>query len=225
MKINIFLIIFLFLILIPLSIQAMPCHCFSARDFDLKKPEAADQYFLATSQNSFFSVVFNIEKKRVVFAKQKPNSTAEGLWVLYWLSLTTGKDTDILNQMKKEKGVWLDALAEAKVENTLPTSFKEMLQWNANEKQLAQYIVDTFLVGKGLTTQDVLQTLRNEGASNEETILASLLAKKTDSQPLDILTSVLKGETTWGTLLYTSGMDGKNMVEEIHTLLKTCSKT
>lgn len=212
--------IILLVLLLPLSAQAMPCHCFSAKDFDPGEPAAADPYYLATSQNSFFSVVFNIEKKKVVFAKQKPRSTAEGLWVLNWLALTTGKEPSSLHQGKKVRGSWQGALEEAGVKpKSLSLHFQELLQTGANDEQLAQYVVDDLLKAKGVTTTEELQTLRQAGASNEETILASLLGRKTEKLPSILFQSVGRGEITWGTLLLNAGMNGRDMVEEIRALL------
>ncbi len=85
--------IFLLMTIVTTCVQAMPCHCFSVRDFDPHEPASADPYYLATGQNSFFSIVFNVEKKKVVLAKQKPRATAEGLWILNWAAMHTGEET------------------------------------------------------------------------------------------------------------------------------------
>lgn len=212
--------IILVVFLLPFSTHAMPCHCFSARDFDPGEPAAADPYYLATSQNSFFSVVFKIEKKQVVFAKQKPRATAEGLWILNWLALATGKETNLLKKEKKTSGSWQGALKKAGVESkSLPLDFWALLEKKVDDKQLAQYVVDNLLNVKKVITPEELQNLRQARASNEETILASFLGRKTGKLPSILFQSVGRGEITWGTLLLNAGMNGREMVEEIRALL------
>lgn len=211
----------LLFVLLPLSAQAMPCHCFSARDFDPREPAAADPYYLATSQNSFFSIVFNIAKKQVVFAKQKPSATAEGLWVVNWLSLATGKDINSLKKGKKSAGSWLEGLKTVGAAlDSLPARFVALLNTGAPEDTLSRYVVDELLKAAAGIEEKDLQLLRAANASNEETILATFLGRKTTQPPAAILQSVSSGETTWGTLMLKSGMKGRDMVEEIRTLLK-----
>lgn len=207
--------------LLPIATYAMPCHCFSARDFDPKEPAAADPYYLATSQNSFFSVSFDMEKKNVVFAKQKPSSTAEGLWVLNWLALTTEVETKKIKKGKKATGSWRGALVNAGVApKSLPADFWDLIIAGASDNQLAQFIVDELLKTKGVISAAELQILRTAKASNEETILAAFLGRKTTQHPSTFFQTVASGETTWGTHMLKAGMQGRDMVEEIRTLLE-----
>lgn len=206
--------------LLPLSSLAMPCHCFSARDFDPQEPAAADPYYLATSQNSFFSIAFDIAKKNVVFAKQKPRSTAEGLWVINWLSLATGKDVKSLQKGKKVSSSWREALVLIGVDMTsLPAQFEALLNEEASEESLARFVVDDLLRTKGAISPEELEALRAGQAANEETILASFLGLKSAQRPSELHQLVASGKTTWGTLLLKSGMKGRDMVEEIRSLL------
>ena len=58
MRVLIVVVVTLFVFLTPLAAVAMPtinCHCFRDRSFDPQQPQAADGYFLATAQNSFFA--------------------------------------------------------------------------------------------------------------------------------------------------------------------------
>ncbi|PLX86751.1 MAG: hypothetical protein C0617_00005 [Desulfuromonas sp.] len=216
-----FLPILLFCCLsLPLFARAMPCHCFYVRDFDPGQPAAADPYFLATTQNSFFSVVFGIEKKKVIFAKQKPRVTAEGLWILYWLAQRSGKDPAQWKATRKAAGSWPDALSGAGVsENLLPPRVMSLLKKGAGDNALASFVVDDLLAGRTGTSPKELQGLRAEGAGDAETILACLLARKTGRQPGELFRSVKNGSSTWGTLILKAEMDGGNMVEEVKSLL------
>lgn len=217
--------VLLLLLVMPTLCQAMPCHCFSVRDFDPQEPASADPYYLATGQNSFFSVIFNIEKKKVVFAKQKPRTTAEGLWILNWAAAQTGEKQAVLKKLKKENGSWSSALKNITNQSDMfPSQFLEILNRKGSEKELAQFIVNHLLVeSTGIETKE-LQSLRNKQASNEETILAALIGLKAFKSPTSIFQQVATGETTWGTLLLTSGMKGREMVEEIRALIGEISK-
>jgi hypothetical protein len=42
-----------------LAMPAINCHCFQDRAFDPAKPSAADQYYLATTQNRLLAAVFD----------------------------------------------------------------------------------------------------------------------------------------------------------------------
>jgi len=76
------LIILLILLPMPaLAIPAISCHCFTDRSYQPSRPAAADPYFLATTQNSFFAVVFNVEKKNIVIKKQQGCFCDTGCWV------------------------------------------------------------------------------------------------------------------------------------------------
>ncbi len=215
------LICTLMLIMLPISSLAMPCHCYSARDYDPQEPAAADPYYLTTSQNSFFSIVFDIEKKNVVTAKQKRGTTTEGLWILNWLSLTTGKDLKSLKIAKKASSSWNEALKTIGVdEKLLPSQLTSLLNEGASEENLANFVVDDLLKTRGIISSQELQALRAEQASNEEAILASFLSRKTAQLPSELYRLVASGQTTWGTLLLTSGMKGRDMVEEMKIILE-----
>jgi hypothetical protein len=41
-----------------LATSAITCHCFRDRSYDPAQPSMGDPYFLATTQNSFFAIVF-----------------------------------------------------------------------------------------------------------------------------------------------------------------------
>lgn len=215
-------IVILIIFCYPLAVLAMPCHCFSERDYDPGEPAAADPYYLATSQNSFFSIVFDMEKKNVIFAKQKPRATAEGLWVLNWLASITNRDVQELKREFRTNGNWRNSIEGAGIKkNLLPGGFLELLQSGADDARLSRFIVDHLLIEKSMIAADILQELRGQATSNEETILATLLGLKTGTLATQIHQSVISGETTWGTLLLKAGMNGREMVQEINSLVGT----
>lgn len=200
--------------------QAMPCHCFPTRTFDPAKPAAVDSYLLATSQNSFMAVVFGREKKDVVLAKQKPGATAEGLWIAHWVSHKTGKDAGELLKAQRTADSWQGAITSVRIDpRKLPQQFVTILNGGGNETALSCFIVDSLLNHKGLATLEELAILRRDRATDQETILASILARKTGQRGTQIFGMVRKGDS-WGKLLQKAGLDGGKMVDEIRALLK-----
>lgn len=90
---NKILFCFILMYTLPISAYAIPaitCHCFTDRSYDAAHPAAADAYFLATTQNAFFALVFNTDKKSVVMKKQQGTSP-DDLWIAYWVASKTGK--------------------------------------------------------------------------------------------------------------------------------------
>jgi hypothetical protein len=79
-------IIMLLLLPMPaLATSAITCHCFTDRFYNAERPAAADPYLLATTQNSFFAVVFNTDKKTIVIKKQQGTSS-DDLWIAFWVA-------------------------------------------------------------------------------------------------------------------------------------------
>lgn len=208
------------------SVHAMPCHCFPTRSFDSAKPAAADPYFLATSQNAFMAVVFGQEKKDVVLAKQKPGVTAEGLWIAHWLSVKTGKEPGDLLRAHRSAGSWRGAVGSLHIDTLkLPPQFAALLNGGADEAALSRFVIDTLLTDKGIAIRRELETLRRYGATDQETILAAILARKSGQRAGQLFIMVKKGEASWGKQMQKVGMDGGNMVDEIRALLKDVGRT
>ena len=202
------------------TVQAMPCHCFPSRQYESANPTVADPYFLATAQNSFMAVVFSMDKKDVVLAKQRPATTAEGLWVAQWLADRTGLEPTALLKAKRGAGSWGGAAKELTIEvRKLPPQFAKLLAAGASEAGLSREVVDSLLVGKGLVPPAELEMLRRAGASDQETILAVLVARKGKRKPEALLRLVRDGKASWGGLIAAVGMNGGDMVSEIRLLV------
>lgn len=207
-------------ILFTVSAHAMPCHCFPTRAYDPGKPGAADPYFLTTTQNSFFAISFGLDKKYVVFAKQKPTSTAENLWIGYWVAQKLGVNVSDLLNMRRGTNSWKVALIAKKVHlENLPDAFTSLLNTGANDRLLSRFVVNWQLEEMGLASRQNLERLRQEGADDPETIIATIITFKTSQSSLELFRQVKKGETNWGSQLHKTGMDGGDMVKEIHDVL------
>lgn len=215
----VFLALFALGIHTPLA-RAMSCHCFPTRVFDSAKPVAADPYFLATTQNAFMAVVFFQEKKDIVLTKQKPGVTAEGVWIAHWLSVKAGKEVGELLRAQRNTGSWRGAVTSLHVDmHKLPPQFAAILNRGTDEAALSRFIVDSGLAEKELVSRGELEVLRRNGATDQETTLASILARKTGQRPSQLFKMVRKGEASWGELLQKAGIDGGKMVDEIRALL------
>ncbi|WP_432823933.1 hypothetical protein [Trichloromonas sp.] len=206
---------------LPVSSLAMPCHCFTDRDYDPGQPAAADPYFLATTENSFFAVVNGMQKKDVVFAKQTPSTTAENLWVAYWLAEKTGEPTKTLMKSRFRNRSWATTLSALEINRDgLPVATRIQLEADPDDLTLASSVIDTILEERMVISGRELQQLRTAGADNKQTIIASLLALKTERVAIEYLNEVLAGQRSWGTHLLKSGLNGNDMEAEIKRLLQ-----
>ncbi len=193
----------MFLLAIPLQALAMPtinCHCFTDRSYDPARPAAADPYYLASTQNSFFAAVYPTDKKYLVRKKQK-GTTMDDLWVAFWLAEKTGADPETLLQAKKDKGLWHEVLPSAGISaEQLGAPFAQALV-NEGAASLDQWIVDEVLARFGLLDSGQRQELRQAGASTEEMILAALIERKTGQAAGQLCSDVRLGHRSWSGIL------------------------
>lgn len=197
------------ILLIPLPALAIPaitCHCFTDRTYDPARPALADPYFLATTQNSFFAALFNVDKKSVVLKKQKGTS-ADDLWVAYGVSSRSGIAPDALLEAKESKGSWKDVLSAFHVKpQSLGASVAAALHSGDSTQRLAEGVVNDTIIGYRLLDEKELSVLRKAGATNQEVFLATLLAARTKQPARQILASAKSGKS-WGRLLKEAGLD------------------
>lgn len=214
------LLLFLLLLLHPLSALGMPCHYFTDKTYDPSQTAAAP-YFLATAQNAFFATVAGMDKKKVVFAKQKPYATAEGLWIAHAIARQCASDAVALQKARKRHGSWEETLAAQQIDPaTLEPGFAALLKRRASDGELARFVVDEALTARGVARTEEIAAVRALGGSDPETILAALLSLGTGRPAMTILQAIRAGEESWGTLLLQAGIDGNNMVDEIRRLLR-----
>jgi hypothetical protein len=137
------------LLLLPLSspaAQAIACHCFTDRSFDPSRPAAADPYFLATTQNSFFAAFFKIDIKSLVMKKQS-GASADDLWIAYWIASRSGLAAESLLAEKGNKGSWQEVLLPKRISSSsFGERFTGELAAGASSARLAQEIVGDILV-------------------------------------------------------------------------------
>ena len=217
---------FIILLIVPLRALALPtinCHCFTDRSYDTARPAAADPYFLAMTQNSFFTVVFNVDKKTIVFKKQQGTSP-DDLWIAYWIASKLGVSPDFLLQ-SKSNSEWKDVAAQLKFSTkALGSQFSRLLSTKAPSAALAETVVDSLFVRYKFMSDVDLAALRQAGASNQELIIAAVIAAKTRQPAKQAYLDVKKDGKTWGYLLREAKVDTKNMQHEISRILKLDSQ-
>jgi len=214
------LIILLALPLPALAIPAITCHCFTDRSFNPAKPGLADPYFLATTQNSFFAAVFNVDKKTIVMKKQQGTSS-DDLWIAYWLASKTNTSAQAQLQAKQAKETWAEIIAPLRISTkTLGVRFSNALNAKSSTARLADAVVDELFLHYRLLAEAELTALRKAGASSQELIIADLIAVKMKQPAGQLYLEVKSGAKTWGSLLHGANIDTKNMQREITAAFK-----
>ncbi len=214
------LIILLMLPMPALAIPAITCHCFTDRSFEPARPAAADPYFLATTQNSFFALVFNVDKKTIVIKKQQGTSP-DDLWIAYWVASKSGASPETLLQAKSKNEAWKDVLAPLRLTTkVLGNRFSSALNAKSSTALLAEVVVDDLFIRYQLLEEGDLASMRQAGATSQELIIATVIAAKTRQPAKQICLEVKNGSKTWGSLLQQAKIDTKNIQREISTVLK-----
>ncbi len=202
----------LLLLLIPTLSAAestINCHCFQDRTFNHRETAAADPYFLATTQNSFISLIYGIDKSALVKAKMSGTSGSH-LWILFDVAARSQKDINKVSEAYQHTKRWRDVFKELQLsQEHLGENY---WQQSSNPEQLADHIVDLQLGQYFSVTANQIGNWRKRGMNRKELILTLLLKE----EPLTIYNQVNSGMQTWGKLLYDQGLlDGKAINQEL----------
>ena len=202
------------------AIPAITCHCFTDRSYDPGRPNVADPYFLATAQNSFFAVIFNVERKAIVMKKQQGVS-ADDLWVAYRLAATAKVTPESLLQARSTRETWSAVQAQLRLSPGPPASrFATSLKARAASPRLAEAVVDDLLLQYRLLGEGELAALRQLAATNQELILGSIIAARKKQPVKKVFLEVKSGAKSWGALLQEAKIDTREIEQEIASLLK-----
>ena len=216
-------LVFSLLFMLPIPAAAIPaitCHCFTDRSFETARPAAADPYFLATTQNSFFAIVYNVDKKTIVIKKQQGTSP-DDLWIAYRVASISGVPADTLLQARQKHESWKDVIAAAGIAAKKSGSrFSNELSVNSSSAHLAETVVDEIFLHHRLMGEGELAEMRRIGASNQELIISAVISAKTGRSAKQVYLDVKNGSKTWGGMLTSGNIDTKNMQREISKILK-----
>jgi len=183
--------------------STISCHCFQDRTFNHRDTAAADPYFLATTQNSFISLLYGVEKSSLVKAKMSGTSGSY-LWILFDVAARSQQQIDTVDKIYGQSKHWDMVFKQLKL--TPQQLGEKYWQLGNNPALLADHIVDLQLSKKFGVKLDDLENWHKKGMNRKELILAILLK----GDPLTLFKQVKNGQQTWGKLLYDQGLlDGK----------------
>lgn len=202
------------------SNSAIQCHCFQDRSLDPSQPEKVDPYLLATTQNSFLSTAFGVNKSQVV-RKRMTGTSAEDLWMAYAMGQKTGSDPDALLSARRAEGSWAGAVRKS-VPDTRPLGSRIVaaLETGSDDRALADAVADEALSEKLGVQEAALSEMRTGGATTQEIVLASFLGKRAGRPAGEILREVKVGETSWGLVASNLGVEIGKMEREFERMMK-----
>lgn len=201
----------------PLS--AVTCHCFTDRSYDAARPEAADAYYLAATQNTFFAKLFKTEKKLLVRGKQK-GILMEDFWVAHYVAGQTKSSAETLLKARYEHPNWSATLAAQGIDGkSLEPFFATALASESSGTRLDRVLVDELLWRHGVLARADVAPLRQAGLENQEMLMVALLAKKSGKPAQTIVQEKSAGGKSWSALFHEAGIDIAQIDTEITTLL------
>lgn len=213
-------LIYLLLLLLPTLASAestISCHCFQDRTFNHRDTAAADPYFLATTQNSFISLIYAVDKRALVKAKMSGTSGTH-LWIMFDVATRSQQNVDRVAELYSHNKRWSEVFKELKL--TPQQLGEKYWQLGNNPEHLADHIVDLQLSKQfGVTTEDI-KSWRDRGMNRKELILSIVL----EGDPVTISDQINSGMQTWGKLLYDQGLlDGKAINRQLKKLMSQSS--
>ena len=206
----------LLLLLIPTLTSAestINCHCFQDRTFNHRDTAAADPYFLATTQNSFISLIYGVDKRMLIKAKMSGTSGSH-LWILFDVAARSHQEINKVDKDYLRTKHWNAVFKEL---NLTPQQLgEEYWQLGETPEKLADHIVDKQLTKHFGVSAANLRKWREQGMNRKELILAILL----EGDPITAYNQVNSGQQTWGKLLFDQGLqDGKAINKRLRELM------
>jgi hypothetical protein len=214
----------LFLTLFPAAFSpaapTISCHCFRDRSFDPSRPAAADEYFLATVQNSLMAAVFPVDKRELVRAKMSGQS-GEELWISQYLAVRTSRPAQALLDARNRTDSWREAAEHLGIDpEALGPRFYAVLVGGGDSSRLTRAAVDDTLIERLGSTPEAVENLRKQGANDQETVMAAFLSRETGRATGEVFAAVRSGKTTWGRLLHEWKLSGETIENELRRMVR-----
>ncbi len=208
--------LYVLIFLSPLQVFAestIDCHCFQERVFNPQRTFAADRYFLATAQNSFMALVYNLDKKQLVKAKMSGQS-ADQLWIGNDLAARSRHSVTEIARVYQQSGSWQKVVSQLSIDpEALGPKYLGQL---GHPEELSNTIADHQLVTRLGISPERLQKARLAGMTTQQLILASLL----NPDPLQEFDALKKSSHSWGEKLFKVGLlDGQAIYQRIEEIL------
>lgn len=139
----------------------------------------------------------------------------------YWVASKSGKTSDNLLQVKAKSDSWKNVVVPLNLPpKSMGARFSNALNANIPTSKLSEAVVDELFLKDHLLDDKDLGDLRRAGATNQELIIATVIATKTKQSAKQLYLEVKAGTKTWGSLLSWTKIDTKNMQQEVAIILK-----
>ncbi len=197
--------------------STVSCHCFRDRSFDPARPAAADTYVLATSRNSLLAAAFGVSKGTVVRSLMT-GTAPEALWAAHGLAACTGLRAGDLLAAHSQTGSWARAVERMGYDPArIGGRVGELVRAGQDP---APAVVDETLATRMGVPREQVAALRAAGASDAETVAASVLGRLTGKDPVGFLEKVRAGKATWGSQFHDAGVAPSDIDDAIARLLR-----
>ena len=134
----------------------------------------------------------------------------DDLWVAHWVGVRLSLGPGDLLAARDRKGSWQASLGPAGSRG-LPAEFERVRGRGGTSAELAAVAVDDVLATRLAARPADLASLRRDGATSPEVILATLLAPRLRTTPAEVLARFRSGKVSWGMLLDEAGMKPKDI--------------
>ena len=153
--------------------------------------------------------------------KKQQGTSADDLWVAYWVASKAGKTPDSLLKAKSKSDTWKSVVLPLNLPPMIVGArFSNTINANVSTDRLSEAVVDELFLKDQLLGERDLAEMRKAGATNQELIIATVIATKTKQPAKQLYLEVKAGTRTWGSLLSWTKIDTKNMQQEIAAILK-----
>lgn len=200
------------LLLFPVLVTAastIQCHCYRDRTYDERNRSAADPYFLASSESSFLSAIYQVDKGSLVRAKMA-GAAGSYLWILHDLAARSGQPAEAVAALRESEQDWIATFKKAGLsEKDLGPRYWSL---GPDPERLADHIVDLQLIRFFSVTAEQLEGWRARGMNRKELILANFL----EGSPPDLYNLVISQTKSWSQMLAEQGYkDGKTITRTL----------